>query len=182
MEKYLILIALLALAIYIVATYNDLITLRNKVLEAFSSMDVALKKRWDTIPNLVEIVKGYTKHERETLESLIRLRNRIYSNLSVREKLDTNSELTEGLGKLFALSEAYPDLKANPSFLDLSSRLSAIEEDISQSRRYYNGAVRAYNTRIQHFPGNLIAGLFHFEPFRMYEVKDYERQNVKVRF
>lgn len=182
MQKYIALVVIAVLALYIISTYNELVTLRNNVLEAFATMDVSLKKRWDTIPNLVEIVKGYTKHEKETLESLVGLRNQAYGSLSVEEKLNLSQKAGNGLGKLLALAEAYPELKANSNFLDLSGRLSQIEEDISQARRYYNGAVRSYNNKVQHFPSNLLAGLFGFEPFKMYEVNDYERENIKIRF
>ena len=168
MQKYIALVVIAVLALYIISTYNELVTLRNNVLEAFATMDVSLKKRWDTIPNLVEIVKGYTKHEKETLESLVGLRNQAYGSLSVEEKLSLSQKAGNG--------------KANSNFLDLSGRLSQIEEDISQARRYYNGAVRSYNNKVQHFPSNLLAGLFGFKPFKMYEVNDYERENIKIRF
>ena len=175
-------IVLLILA-WIAGTYNSLVNLRNRAKEAFSTMDVYLKKRWDLVPNLVETVKGYAKHESETLEKVISLRNVAYSDLSEDQKIETNKQLSQGLSKIMAVAESYPDLKANSTFLSLQTELSKIENDIANSRKYYNGIVRKLNTKIEMFPSNIIAGMFKFETQKMFEVSsEEERENVKVQF
>lgn len=144
-------------------------------------MDVYLKKRWDLIPSLVEIVKSYTKHEKETLESLTKLRNSIYDDMSSMDKLNINERLTADISRLMILVENYPDLKANANFLDLSSRLSKIEDDIANSRKYYNAVVRNFNNKAEIFPNNIIAYLFGYQAKRMFEASAGERDNVKVK-
>ena len=126
----------LVILFYVLTTYNGLVGSKNIVDEAFSTMDVYLKKRWDLIPNLVETVKGYAKHESETLEKVVALRNGAYNNMSVDEKMEVNKQLSSGISKLIAVAESYPDLKANQNFTDLSKELSKIEEDIANSRKY----------------------------------------------
>lgn len=170
------------LLIYIMSTYNKLVRLRNSVREAFSTMDVYLKKRWDLIPNIVETVKGYAKHEKETLEGVIKLRNGAYDNMSAEEKIEANKELSRGITKIMALAENYPDLKANTNFQDLQGQLTRVEEDIANSRKYYNAVVRKFNDKVQMFPSNLIAGLFRFKEEKMFEIVESERDNVKVEF
>ena len=145
-------------------------------------MDVYLKKRWDAIPNFVEIVKGYAKHEAETLEKIIKLRAGSYDSMSTNEKIEANKELSRGLGKLLAVAEAYPDLKANSSYQDLSNKLSNMEDNIANARKYYNGAVKEFNNKIQIFPNVLFAGMFGFKKFSMFEIAQEERENVKVKF
>ena len=177
-----ILIGFIALLlIYIFVTYNAFIKLSNKVKEAFATMDVYLKKRWDLIPNIVETVKGYAKHEKDTLENIINLRNGAYDKMSLNDKIDTNEKLTAGISKLMMLAENYPDLKANQNFLDLSSQLSKVEEDIANSRKYYNAVVRNMNDKVQMFPSNIFAGLFGFKEAKFYEVNEAERENVQVK-
>ncbi|MEG0022481.1 MAG: LemA family protein [Bacilli bacterium] len=168
--------------IYALIVYNGLIGMRNKVKEAFSTMDVYLKKRWDLIPNLVESVKGYAKHEKETLEEVVSLRNSAYDNMSQTEKIDANQQMSNGLSKLMMLAESYPDLKANQNFMDLSKELSKVEEDIANSRKYYNATVRNMNDKVQMFPSNLFAKIFGFKEMTMFEVKEENRENVKVEF
>ena len=168
--------------IYIFVTYNSLIGLRNSVEEAFSTMDVYLKKRWDLIPNLVETVKGYASHEKETLEEVIRLRNSAYSNMSDDEKIKTNEQLSNGINKIMMLAENYPDLKANQNFMDLSNELTKVEEDIANSRKYYNAVVKNYNNKVQMLPSNIVASLFRFKTKKMFEAAASERENVKVSF
>jgi len=168
------------LLIYTFVVYNSLIKLSNKVKEAFATMDVYLKKRWDLIPNIVETVKGYAKHEKETLENIINLRNGAYDKMSTNDKIDTNEKLTAGISKLMMLAENYPDLKANQNFLDLSSQLSKVEEDIANSRKYYNAVVRNMNDKVQMFPSNIFAGLFGFKENKFFEASNSERENVKV--
>lgn len=170
------------LIIYLISTYNTFVRLRNSVREAFSTMDVYLKKRWDMIPNLVEVVKGYAKHEKETLEGVIKLRNGAYDAMSPEEKIDANQELSRGITKIMALAEAYPDLKANTNFTDLSNQLSKVEDDIANSRKYYNAVVRKYNDKVEMFPSNLVAKIFGFKLEKMFEIVEEERENVKVQF
>lgn len=175
-------VVVVLLLIYVMSTYNSLVRLRNSVKEAFSTMDVYLKKRWDLIPNIVETVKGYAKHEKETLEGVIKLRNGAYDKMSTEEKIETNQALSRGITKIMALAENYPDLKANENFKDLQGQLTRIEEDIANSRKYYNAVVRNFNDKVQVFPSNIIAGLFHFKEEKMFEIVESERENVKVEF
>ena len=170
------------LIIYLISTYNTFVRLRNSVREAFSTMDVYLKKRWDMIPNIVNTVKGFAKHEKETLEGVIKLRNGAYDSMSPEEKIATNQELSRGIIKIMALAEAYPDLKANTNFMDLSNQLAKVEDDISNSRKYYNAVVRRYNDKIEMFPSNLVASIFGFKLEKMFEIVEEERENVKVEF
>ena len=171
------------LLIWVASTYNVLVKLRNTVEEAFSTMDVYLKKRWDLIPNLVATVKGYAKHESETLEKVMAARSGGYSALSTDEKIAANKELSGAITKLMAVAENYPELKANQNFLELQGELNQIEDDIANSRKYYNGTVKQYNNKVDMFPSNLIAGLFHFVRKQMFEVSsEAERENVKVEF
>lgn len=172
----------LVILFYVLTTYNGLVGSKNIVDEAFSTMDVYLKKRWDLIPNLVETVKGYAKHESETLEKVIALRNGAYNNMSVDEKMEVNKQLSSGISKLIAVAESYPDLKANQNFTDLSKELSKIEEDIANSRKYYNGTVRNFNNKVMMFPGNIVANMFGFKKANMFEAAEEEKKNVKVEF
>ena len=171
------------LVVFVISTYNGLIRLRNIVEEAFSTMDVYMKKRYDLIPNLVETVKGYAKHESETLEAVIAARNKAQSATSPEAQIAAEGDLSQVMGRLFALTESYPDLKANTNFMDLQKQLQTIETEIAQSRKYYNGSVRTYNTKIEVFPNNLFAGMFGFTKKPMFEVTNAEeRENVKVSF
>lgn len=167
---------------YVVNAYNRGIILKNYVKEAFSTMDVYMKKRWDLIPNLVETTKGYMTHEQGTLTKITELRNQNYSSLNNEQKMDINSQLGFGLSKLIAVAENYPELKANENFAKLMDDLSSVEEDIANSRKYYNGTVREYNNYTELFPTNIIAFVFDFKPEKMYEISDLERENVKVSF
>lgn len=171
------------LLLFAISCYNKLVKQKLTVEEAFSTMDVYLKKRFDLIPNLVETVKGYASHEKETLEQVIQLRNQNYDGMSDDEKVATGEAISNAIPKIMAIAEAYPDLKANQNFLDLSSQLQQVENDIANARKYYNGAVKRYNMTCQTVPSNIIASMFHFETKRMYEVDNTEeRQNVKVEF
>jgi LemA protein len=145
-------------------------------------MDVYLKQRWDYVPNLVETVKGYMKHEAETLEKIISLRTNSYDGMSAEEKINANNELSRGLGRLLAVSEAYPELKSSANFQDLSTKLETMEGHISNSRKYYNGAVKSYNITVQTFPNFIVAKIFKFETMKMFEINVEERENVKVKF
>lgn len=163
-------------------SYNGFVKLNNRVEEAFSTMDVYLKKRWDLIPNIVETIKGYAKHEKDTLEEITKLRNSSYDKMSIDDKVDANTKLSQGITKLMAIAEQYPDLKASDNFKDLSKELSKVEDDIANARKYYNGTVRNYNDKVQMFPSNIIAGICGFKVKKMFEVDEKERENVKVEF
>ena len=171
------------IAIWAVSGYNGFIKGKNTVEEAFATMDVYLKKRYDLIPNLVETVKGYAKHESETLSRVIEARNMAAGATSVEDKVQGETMLTGTLKSLFAVAENYPDLKANANFLDLQNQLKSLEEDIANARKYYNAVVKQFNNRCEMFPSNILAGMFHFERKPMFEVDaEEERQNVKVEF
>lgn len=173
----------LIIVIWLVSAYNGFVTLRNKTEEAFSAMDVSLKKRYDLIPNYVETVKGYAKHESETLTKVIEARNMAMNSSTAEERIANDNILSGTLKSLFALSESYPDLKANQNFMMLQEQLQRIEEEIAGSRRYYNGVVNKFNTKTEVFPGNIIANIFGFQRKPLYVVNDEnERNNVKVSF
>ena len=174
---------IVVLIIIFVVMYNGFIRLKNNCDEAFATMDVYLKKRYDLIPNLVETVKGYAAHEKETLERVVAARNMAQGASTPEEKAAGESMLQGTLKSLFAVAESYPDLKANQNFMDLQGQLKAVEEAIANSRKYYNAVVKQFNTKCEVFPSNLIAGIFHFEKKPMFEVEaQEERQNVKVSF
>ncbi|MDF2866382.1 MAG: hypothetical protein K0R72_1200 [Clostridia bacterium] len=181
MYLYILVGAVFVTIIYILVTYNIFVKLINLVKEAFATMDVYLKKRWDVVPNLVETVKGYSDYEKNTLEEVTKLRNNVYDNMSLNEKISTNEQLTKGISKLMILAENYPDLKANQNFLDLSKQLIKIEEDIANSRKYYNAVVRNLNTKVEMFPSNLVAKLFSFKSAKMFEIITDERENIEVK-
>ena len=146
-------------------------------------MDVYLKGRFDLIPNIVETVKGYAGHEQNTLKEIVSMRNVQYDSMSADEKIKNGVEMSRMMPQIMALAEAYPDLKASQNFSDLTANLHSVEEDIANARKYYNGAVKQYNMKVQMFPGSIIAGLFHFESRMMFEVENAdERQNVQVKF
>lgn len=177
---YIIIAIVIIITIYTFSLYNSFIKLNNKVDEAFSTMDVYLKKRWDLIPNIIETVKGYEKHENNTLKEIVTLRNSTYDNMSNDEKIKTNKELSKGINKIMALAENYPDLKANENFKDLSNKLTKIEDDIANSRKYYNGIIRKFNDKVEMFPSNIFAKLFDYKSKSMFEANTNERENVKV--
>lgn len=177
-----IIVIVVLIGLYIMGTYNGLVGLRNTLKEAFSTMDVYLKKRWDLIPNLVETVKGYAKHEQETLNQVTAMRTDSYDKMSMNEKIEANKELSKGIASIMAVAENYPDLKANSNFMQLNAELSGVEEDIANSRKYYNGSARAFNNKVEMFPSNIVAGMFHFKTAEMFEASAEERNNVKVQF
>lgn len=173
----------IVLVIWFVTSYNGFVSLRNKVEEAFSTMDVYLTKRYDLIPNLVETVKGYAKHESETLENVVSARNLAMNAHSMDEKIAQEQNLSGVLGRLLAITESYPDLKANANFIDLQNQLKDMEGEIANARKYYNGVVKAYNTRTETIPSNIIAALCGFKKKPLFVVKDEtQRDNVKVSF
>lgn len=172
----------LIIILWAIGAYNGLIKLRNMIEEAFATMDVYLKKRYDLVPNLVETVKGYAKHEKDTLENVIAARNMAAGAKTVEDKINAENTLTGTLRTLFAVAESYPDLKANVNFLDLQQQLSSIESEIASSRKYYNAVVKEYNIKRETFPSSIIAGMYHFEKKPMFEAAEEDRQNVKVQF
>ena len=182
MLLYIILGIIVLIALYVLTTYNSLVKLKNRVSEAFATMDVYLKKRWDLIPNLVETVKGYAKHEESVLEEVTKLRTASYDDMSDKDKVEVNKKLSQSISKLIAIGEAYPELKANENFNNLSNQLSNIEEDIANSRKYYNATVRTMNDKVQMFPSNIIAAILGFKTQEMFEIDEAQRENVKVEF
>lgn len=180
MWAYIIIAIIVLIVVYALTLYNSFVKLNNKVKEAFSTMDVYLKKRWDLIPNIVETVNGYAEHEKNTLKEVVELRNSAYDKMSDEEKIKTNEKLSSGISEIMALAEAYPDLKANENFKDLSNQLTKVEDEIANSRKYYNGVVRIYNNKVEMFPSNVFAGLFGYKSKAMFEVSSNERENVKV--
>ena len=178
-----ILAIVVIIAFLAVGMYNGLIKLRNNSEQAWSDVDVQLKRRHDLIPNLVETVKGYATHEKETFEQVVQARNQAINASSPEDKAQAENFLQSTLKSLFALAEAYPDLKANQNFLDLQDELSNIEEQIQLARRYYNAVVRDLNTKIETVPSNLMANMFHFEKKEYFELdSEEERQTPDVSF
>ena len=178
-----VVVIVLIIIIFLISTYNGLVKGRNQVEEAFSTMDVYLKKRYDLIPNLVETVKGYAAHEKATLEKVIQARNTAARAKDAADVIRSNEALGQSLRGIFAIDENYPDLKANANFMELQKQLQQVEEDIANARKYYNGCVKVYNDKKMMFPSNLVAGMFGFRKASMYEVGDTaERENVKVSF
>jgi len=173
----------LILIIWFIASYNGFVRLKNSIEEAFSTMDVYLKKRYDLIPNLVETVKGYASHEKETLERVIAARNMAASATTLEGRVEGENALAGTLKSLFAIAEAYPDLKANANFMELQGELRRIEDEIANSRKYYNAVVKTYNTKREVFPSSIVAGMFHFEKKPLFEAgSEAERENVRVQF
>lgn len=174
------------IALAIIGMYNSLVRLKNRVEEAWSDIDVQLKRRYDLIPNLIETVKGYASHEKETLERVVAARNAAMGAQSggdTKAQAEAENMLSSSLKSIFALSENYPDLKANTNFLELQRELSDTENKIQASRRFYNGNVRDFNTKIEMFPTNIIAGMLGFTKREFFEIEDEkERENVKVSF
>lgn len=182
MEVLWIVLGLVALvAVYVIATYNGLIVLKNRVAEALSDIDVQLKRRYELIPNLVSTVKGYAKHEKELFEKVTEERAGLMKG-SAAEKIDASNQLTDTLKSLFAVAENYPDLKANTNFLQLQEELTDSQDKIMSAQRFYNGNVRDFNTKIEVFPTNIYAKQLGFGKFDFIEAKDSEKANVEVKF
>lgn len=180
---WIVLVIVIIIAIAIASCYNSLITLKQKVNNSWSQIEVQLQRRFDLIPNLVETVKGYTSHESETLEKITALRTSWANASNSDEKLNLDNELSNTLKSLFAVSESYPELKANENFMSLQNELSDTESKISHSRQFYNDIVTKYNTKIHVFPTNIVAGLFGFKDYNLFQVSSEEvKQNVKVDF
>lgn len=175
-------VVLVLLVLFVIGTYNKLVIARNKVKDQFSQIDIQLKKRFDLIPNLVETVKGYAKHESETFEKVINARNGYANAKTDEEKVEASNELSKGLSHLLALAESYPELKSNTNFEELQRNLKDVEEKISYARSFYNDAVRLYNNKVQTIPSNIIASLFGFKTEPFFEAASVEKENVKVQF
>lgn len=177
-----LIVVLIIIVLFVISTYNGLVVARNKVRDQFSQIDVQLKKRFDLIPNLVETVKGYAKHESETLEKVIQARNNYANAKTEAEKLEASKEMSRGVMNIMALAESYPDLKANTNFIDLQNQLKEVEEKISYARQFYNDSVLNYNNKIEMFPSNIVASMFHFTKESFFEAETKERENVQVKF
>lgn len=170
------------LVLYLIATYNSFVTLKMRIKEALSGIDVQLKRRADLIPNLVESVKGYMKHEKEVFENVTKARSALMNAGSMHEKAAANDMLSGALKSLFAVAEAYPKLQASENFQELQRQLEDTEDKVAYSRQFYNSNVMDYNTKVGSFPSNFIAGLFKFTPYEFFEAEEADRKSVKVSF
>jgi LemA protein len=179
---YVILGIVVIIFLYVIGIYNRLVSLRNRIENAWAQIDVQLKRRFDLIPNLVETVKGYASHEKTVFENVTKARNMMSEATTVKEQADANNMLTGALKSLFAVAEAYPELKANQNFMALQTELTGTEDKISYTRQFYNDAVMTLNTMIQTFPSNIIASMFGFTNKEYFEIEDEARQAVKVSF
>ncbi|MBX4198571.1 LemA family protein [Candidatus Parcubacteria bacterium] len=182
---YIVIAVAAVLALWFIVAYNGFISLVNRTKEAWSDIDVQLKRRYDLIPNLVNSVKGYATHEREAFENVTKARSHAIGAQNVQERGKAEGELSGALKTLFAVAEAYPDLKANTNFLELQRELSDTENKIQAARRFYNGNVRDLNTKVESFPSNVIAGIFNFAKMEFFELEGGEeaaRQPVEVKF
>ena len=170
------------LALWVAGVYNALVRLRNAVKNAWSQIDVQLKRRYDLIPNLVETVKGYASHEKEVFLKVTEARSAVMHSTSVQDRVQSENALTQSLRSLFAVAENYPELKANENFLDLQKQLAAVEDDIQMSRRYYNGAAREFNVGIEKFPNILVARNLGYQKAPYFEAEEQDRVVPKVSF
>lgn len=167
---------------YVAMTYNSLVGLRNKVNDQWSQIDIELKRRFDLIPNLVSTVKGYTTHEKETLENVVKARTAYLAAGTKEQAMDADKNLTSAIGRLFAVAEQYPELKANEQFLDLQKQLKETEDKISFARKFYNDTALLLNNKIDMFPSNFVAKLFNFSKVEFFKADEAEKENVKVEF
>ena len=177
-----VIVILVLLVLFVISTYNSLVGLRNKVKDQWAQIDVLLKRRTDLIPNLVETVKGYASHEKETLENVIAARNKVVASKTTEEEIKSNGELSAALGRLMAISESYPELKANTNFLDLQNNLKDTEDKIQYARQFYNDSVLNYKNKLEMFPSNIIAGIFGFKPEAFFEADEASKEVPKVQF
>lgn len=182
MVTIIIIAVVVLILLYGVATYNKLVRLRNQSEESAAAIDANLKKRYDLVPNLVETVKGYAKHEQETLTAVIEARNSAMSATTLTEKNDAANAFSATLKSLFALSESYPDLKANQGFLDLQAQLQKIEEDLLQARKYYNAVISDINTMVESIPSSIVASIARFTKLPYLAIEEEARSRVDVRF
>lgn len=170
------------LVLYLVGTYNGLVVLKTRIQEALSGIDVQLKRRSDLVPNLVETVKGYAKHEKEIFENVTKARSALMGASSLQEKAEANNQMTTALKSLFAVAENYPDLKASTNFQELQQQLTDTEDKVAYSRQFYNSNVLDFNSRIQMFPSNIIANMFGFRQAEFFAANEDERKKVEVKF
>lgn len=180
---WIILGIIILIILAIIAMYNSLVRLKLRVDEAWSDIDVQLKRRYDLIPNLIETVKGYAAHEKETLDAVVQARNQAMQAGSAADKAQAENALSQTLKSIFALAESYPNLKANDNFLELQRELTDTENKIQAARRFYNGNVRDFNTKLQVFPTNIMAGMIGFKDREFFGLEDEkQRENVQVKF
>jgi len=177
-----IVVVVVIIIMYVIGVYNTLVRLKNKIKANWAQVDVVLKRRMDLIPNIVESVKGYAKHESGTLEATMAARNRCMSATDPDSQMKAAGELTQALGRIMMLTEAYPDLKADTSFLELQKELKETEDKIQYARQFYNDAVYSYQNKKEMFPSSIIANMFNFEEFQMYQIEEQEREVPKVEF
>jgi len=174
--------AVILFVVYLIATYNGLVVLKTRIQEALSGIDVQLKRRADLIPNLVETVKGYAKHEKTVFAEVTKARSSLMKAESLQEKAEANNMLTDALKSLFAVAEAYPELKASGNFQDLQRQLEDTEDKVAYSRQFYNSNVLDFNAKVQMFPTNMIANMFGFKTFEFFAATEEERKKVEVKF
>ena len=179
---YVILAILVLLALYFISTYNGLIRLRNRMKDQWAQIEVQLKRRADLIPNLVETVKGYVKHEKSTLEDVVKARNTYVTAQTPEEEMKAAGEVTKALNKLLALTENYPELKANENFMNLQNELKESEDKISITRQFYNDTVLSYNNKREVFPSSIVAGMFNFEAGKFFEASEEDKKTPQVKF
>ena len=177
-----LIIIVVLILIYLGSTYNSFVVLRNRVKDQWAQIDVQLKRRFDLIPNLVETVKGYASHEKDTLEAVVKARNEYLSSDTPEGKIEANNDLNKVVTKLFALAESYPELKADTNFRELQTTLTETEDKISYVRQFYNDVVMKYNNKVEVFPSNIVAGMFGFKTSAYFNATEEERENVKVKF
>lgn len=177
-----LIIIVVLILIYLGSTYNSFVVLRNRIKDQWAQIDVQLKRRFDLIPNLVETVKGYASHEKDTLEAVVKARNEYLSSDTPEGKIEANNDLNKVVTKLFALAESYPELKADTNFRELQTTLTETEDKISYARQFYNDVVMKYNNKVEVFPSNIVAGMFGFKTSAYFNATEEERENVKVKF
>ena len=177
-----LIIIVVLILIYLGSTYNSFVVLRNRVKDQWAQIDVQLKRRFDLIPNLVETVKGYASHEKDTLEAVVKACNEYLSSDTPEGKIEANNDLNKVVTKLFALAESYPELKADTNFRELQTTLTETEDKISYARQFYNDVVMKYNNKVEVFPSNIVAGMFGFKTSAYFNATEEERENVKVKF
>ena len=177
-----IILVVVLIVLWIIGVANKLAKKRMKAEQAFADVDVYLTQRYDLIPNLVSTVKGYSKHEKETFEAVVKARNTAVSATSMNDKIEADNNVTEAIGKLFALAEAYPELKANTNFVKLQDSLESVEKDLVGARRYFNAAAQEYNYATKVIPDSIVARIFGYQPMSMFTATEEQRKNVKVDF
>ena len=179
---WIIIAVVVVLIIFLVSTYNNLVVLRNRVKDQWAQVDVQLKRRFDLIPNLVETVKGYAKHENSTLKEVIEARNKFQSATTPEEEMAASGDLNKALSRLMVLTESYPELKTNENFLSLQADLKDCEEKIAYARQFYNDTVLSYMNKVEMFPSNIVASMFGFKEMKYFEIAEGEKAAPKVSF